>query len=85
MASKPNSDGLQPTSDGLHFSAFPQDTGTAACGGGDQKRERLHVTAQCPRCQGLERRRGEIGGGTFRELGIWMHQLGYKCSGPRKS
>ena len=31
-----SSNGLQPNSNGLHFSAFPQEFGTAAYGGGDQ-------------------------------------------------
>ena len=42
---QPNSDELQPNSDDLHFSAFPQDSGTAAGGGGEPETLMLR-----PRC-----------------------------------
>ena len=60
MASNPRSDGLQlksdglkhlkPNSDGLHFSAFPQKSGAAACGGGYQELNYVKVTARPLRC-----------------------------------
>ena len=54
------SDGPKPNSDGLHFSAFPQEFGTAACGGGNQANYRdlesyeLQVSALCERRLELE-------------------------------